>query len=53
MKELRCTKCGKLLLKASREYEAGAVLIQCDLEVQCTRSGCKTINRYKDKHRDS
>ena len=49
MKELRCTKCGKLLLKASREYEAGAVHIQCDLEVQCTRSGCKTINRYKVK----
>lgn len=47
MKELRCTKCGKLLLKASREYEAGAALIQCDLEVQCTR--CKAINRYKVK----
>ncbi len=49
MKELRCTKCGKLLLKASREYEAGAVHIQCELEVQCTRSGCKVINRFKAK----
>ncbi|MFJ7839890.1 hypothetical protein ACIQXG_10445 [Lysinibacillus sphaericus] len=52
MKELRCTKCGKLLLKASSEYEAGAALIQYDLEVQCTR--CKAINRYKlNNNRDS
>lgn len=30
MKELLCTKCGKLLLKASKEYEAGTALNQCD-----------------------
>lgn len=47
MKELRCTKCGKLLLKAAKEYEAGDTLKQFDLEVQCTR--CKAINRYKVK----
>ena len=47
MKELRCTKCGKLLLKAAKEYEAS--VSPCDLEVQCTRSSCKTINHYKVK----
>lgn len=47
MKELRCTKCGKLLLKATKEYEAS--VSQCDLEVQCTRSSCKAINHYKVK----
>lgn len=47
MKEIRCTKCGKLLLKAAKEYEDGTERNQCDLEVQCTR--CKAINRYKIK----
>ena len=47
MKELRCTKCGKLLLKATKEYEAGTALSRCDLEVQCTR--CRAINGYKVK----
>ncbi|MGA3601166.1 hypothetical protein [Lysinibacillus agricola] len=47
MIELRCTKCEKLLLKASKKYEADATLTQCELEVQCTR--CKVINRYKVK----
>lgn len=47
MKELRCTKCGKLLLKAAKEHKASITLTQFDLEVQCTRSSCKAINRYK------
>ena len=47
MKEIRCTKCRKLLLKANKEYEVSSNV--CELEVQCTRSGCKTINRYKVK----
>lgn len=45
MKELRCTKCGKLLLKANIEYEVSTS--DCELEVQCTR--CKAINHYKIK----
>ncbi len=45
MKELRCIKCRKLLLKANKEYEVSTS--DCDLEVQCTR--CKAINRYKGK----
>lgn len=45
MKEIRCTKCNKLLLKANKEYEESTN--DCELEVQCTR--CKAINRYKVK----
>ena len=45
MKEIRCTKCSKLLLKANKEYEISTN--GCELEVQCTR--CKAINRYKAK----
>jgi len=45
MKEIRCTKCSKLLLKANKEYEVSTN--DCELEVQCTR--CKAINRYKAK----
>lgn len=47
MNEIRCTKCGKLLLKAAKEHEAGTPLSQCDIEIQCTR--CKAINCYKVK----
>lgn len=47
MKEIRCTKCSKLLLKANKEYESSTN--DCELEVQCTRSGCKIINRFKVK----
>lgn len=47
MKEIRCIKCNKLLLKANKEYEVSTN--DYELEVQCTRSGCKTINRYKVK----
>lgn len=45
MKEIRCAKCSKLLLKTNREYEVST--IDCELEVQCTR--CKAINQYKVK----
>ncbi|WP_375543418.1 Com family DNA-binding transcriptional regulator [Lysinibacillus capsici] len=45
MKEIRCAKCSKLLLKTNKEYEVST--IDCELEVQCTR--CKAINHYKVK----
>lgn len=45
LKELRCTNCGKLLLKAVKEYEAARE--GHELEVKCKR--CHSVNKYKAK----
>ena len=45
MKEIRCDKCSKLLLKTNKEYELSTN--DCELELQCTL--CKAINHYKLK----
>ncbi|MFF5993954.1 hypothetical protein AAGS61_04215 [Lysinibacillus sp. KU-BSD001] len=45
MKEIKCSQCSKLLLKAKKDHEVSHH--DYDLEVKCKH--CKAINRYKAK----